>query len=50
VQFEQYLISLNNVYVRIVAELESLLKTENKKASNYEQLSSSFASLRRVNT
>ena len=43
VQFEGFLSSLNSVYTRIISEMEILLQTEFQKASNYEQLSSSFS-------
>lgn len=48
-QFEEFLISLNSVYMRIVSEMEGLLQTELSKASNYEQLSFSFGQLKRFN-
>lgn len=34
--FEDFLMSLNSVYIRIVQELDGLLQTEIQKASNYE--------------
>jgi hypothetical protein len=49
-RFEEFLTSLNSVYIRIVAEMESLLATEIAKAQNYEELSFSFGQLKKVNS
>ena len=40
--FEDFLTSLNSVYMRIITEMEILLSIEISKAQNYEQLSYSF--------
>ena len=49
-RFEEFLTSLNSVYMRIITEMESLLATELAKAQNYEQLSFSFGQLKKVNS
>lgn len=49
-RFDEFLTSLNSVYMRIITETESLLTTEVAKAQNYEQLSFSFGQLKKVNS
>ena len=48
-QFEFFLQSLNSIYIKIIASLDTLLQTEFSKASNYEELSFSIGQLKKIN-
>ena len=48
-RFEDFLSSLNSVFIKITAEIEALIGTEGQKAQNYEQLSFSFGQMQKFN-